>query len=88
MRHWLVCIEGVFLCPEGLPPVTTLPVSKLKVTLAISASQTQMSRYKTDGAERSSETKRKRVFSLPFFHVPLLHKIIKLGFFFSVLILI
>ncbi len=55
---------------------TTLAVSK--VTLAISA--TQMSSYKTDGAERSSETRRKRAFSLPCFHVALLQKMMKWAF--------
>ncbi len=55
---------------------TTLAVSK--VTLAISAAQ--MSSYTTDGAERSSETRRKRAFSLQCFHVALLQKIMKLAF--------
>ncbi len=52
--------------------------------------QTQMSSYKTDGAERSSETKRKMAISLPCFHMPLLQKMIKLSFIctFSVFILI
>ncbi len=75
MGRRLVCVEGVFLCPEAWGS-TTLAVSK--VTLAISA--TQMSSYTTDGAERSSETRRKRAFSLPCFHVALLQKIMKWAF--------